>query len=68
MNSTLTTLYLSGVGVEIDVKRGLELWGKGGKVSECEVREFVEFSNDRYVFGEKLDLGGLFLKKGGMIE
>ena len=34
-------------------------------MSECEVRELMEFSNDRYVFGEELDLNGLFFEERG---
>ena len=50
-----------GKGVEEDKKKGIEMYGKCGKISKRELGWIRELSNDKFVCGKELNLGCLFL-------
>ena len=53
--------YMFGKGVSKDKKKGIEMYGKCGKIGDDELGWIRELSNDRYVCGKELDLYCLFL-------
>ena len=48
--------YMFGQGVSEDWKKGIEMYGKCGKIGDDELGWIRELSNDRYVCGKELDL------------
>ena len=57
----LGNCYLFGVGVEKDIKKGLELFGKGRGIKNEDLGWMRKLSNDRYVCEKELNLSCLFL-------
>ena len=53
--------YMFGKGVGQDKKKGIEMYGKCGRISKRELGWIRELSNDKFVCEEELDLESLFL-------
>ena len=52
--------YMFGKGVSQDKKRGIEMYGKCGKIGDDELGWIRDLSNDRFMCGTELNLNGLF--------
>jgi hypothetical protein len=64
LNMGNTFMFGAGSGllrkVKPDVQKGIEMYGKCGRIDDGELGWIRELSNERFVRGAELDLNGLF--------